>query len=164
MHKVRLKFRQFLSYYTVNPDVWLLDPLWRYKEDTPNICVVYLNQELIRVLNTKAIDRICKDDLGRAQYQAGRNKDGSLDIHVDAYESWCGGVYCPNVIKIIDKWFNAPCGWEITFSWFGRVQYRLWRRKRKRSGKMEKELQVYRDFLESVQKDVDQQFERLKHI
>lgn len=160
--KVRLKFRQFLAYYAVNPDIWLLDPPFLCESETPNICVVRLSHEFVQALNTWAYTRICTDETGCIQYQLNRKKDGLLQIHVDAYEPWGGGTYCPNAMNLIDKHYHSLCGWEITFSWFGRMQYRLWRRRRKKSSEREKELQMYRDFLESVQSDVDEQFQKAK--
>lgn len=160
--KVRLKFRQFLSYYAVNPNIWLLDPPFHYQFEAPNVCVVRLNPEFVQALDTWAYACICTDETGCIQYRLVRKKDGLLKIHVDAYEQWSGGTYCPNAMDLIDRHYHSLCGWEITFSWFGRTQYRLWRRRRKKSSEREKELQMYRDFLESVQSDVNERFQKAK--
>lgn len=163
--KVRLKFRQFLSYYAVNPDIWLLNPTITGDSKKP-IYITRFNPEFLRVLRTRMGDCLCGDDeTGSLQFAFRKESDGTIQVHVLAYEYGRRGTYLPNVMRLVGKFakdFNGCVGWEITFSLFGRMQYRLWRRKRKRSSKMEKELQIYRDFLESVQKDVDQQFLKAK--
>lgn len=160
--KVRLKFRQFLSYYAVNPDIWLLDPPFKYQSEAPNVFIVRLNPEFVQALNTWAYTRICTDETGCIQYRLDRNEDGLLQIHVKAHMQWVKETCFLDAMSLIDRYFNSLCGWEITFSWFGRMQYRLWRRRRIRSGEREKELQMYRDFLESIQSDVDEQFQKAK--
>ena len=160
--KVRLKFRQFLSYYAVNPDIWLLDPPFRYQFEASNVFVVRLNPEFVQALDTWAYTRICKDEADCIQYRFTEDADNFLRIQVKTYDSWGGGTDWSYAMDLIDRHYHSLCGWEITFSWFGRMQYRLWRRRRKKSSEREKELQMYRDFLESVQSDVDEQFQKAK--
>lgn len=164
--KVRLKFRQFLSYYAVNPDRWLLDPPITCNSNKPQICAIRLNSEFLQVLRTRTGDRLCRDDkTGNIQFRFEKGPNGDIQMRVLAYEHWRYGTYWPNAMDLVKgyvKDFNGYVGWEITFSWFGRMQYRLWRRRRKKSSEREKELQMYRDFLESVQSDVNEQFRKAK--
>lgn len=157
--KVRLKFRQFLSYYAVNPDRWLLDPPFLYQSEAPNVFIVRLDLAFIQALDSVTL---CRDESDRIQYRFRKEADDSFRIQVKVNNSWHGGPTWDYAMSLVDRDEHPRCGWEITFSWFGRMQYRLWRRRRKKSSEREKELQMYRDFLESVQSDVDEQFQKAK--
>ena len=61
--KVRLKFRQFLSYYAVNPDRWLLDPPFRYQSEAPNVFIVRLDLEFVQALDSVIL---CRDEYSNA--------------------------------------------------------------------------------------------------
>ena len=159
MPKVRLKFRQFLSYYAVNPNIWLLDPPFLYESEAPNVFIVRLNPEFVRALDGVTL---CRDKSDRIQYRFRKEADDSFRIQVKAGSPWRGGTAWYYATELVDRDEYPCCGWEITFSWFGRMQYRLWRSRRKKSSEREKELQMYRDFLESVQSDVDEQFQKAK--
>lgn len=166
--KVRLKFRQFLSYYAVNPDRWLLDPPFLYQSEAPNVFIVRLDLEFVQALDSVTLCRdeysvtLCRDESDRIQYRFRKEADDSFRIQVKVKNSWPGGTTWYYAMSLVDRDEHPRCGWEITFSWFGRMQYRLWRRRRKKSSEREKELQMYRDFLESVQSDVDEQFQKAK--
>lgn len=157
--KVRLKFRQFLSYYAVNPDRWLLDPPFLNQSEAPNVFIVRLDLEFVQALDSVTL---CRDESDRIQYRFRKEADDSFRIQVKVKNSWPGGTTWYYAMNLVNKDEHPCCGWEITFSWFGRMQYRLWRRRRKKSSEREKELQMYRDFLESVQSDVDEQFQKAK--
>lgn len=157
--KVRLKFRQFLSYYAVNPDRWLLDPPFLYQSEAPNVFIVRLDLEFVQALDSVTL---CRDESDRIQYRFRKEADDSFRIQVKVNNSWHGGPTWCYAMSLVDRDEHPRCGWEITFSWFGRMQYRLWRRRRKKSSERENELQMYRDFLESVQSDVDEQFQKAK--
>lgn len=159
MPKVRLKFRQFLSYYAVNPDRWLLDPPFLYQSEAPNVFIVRLDPEFVQALDSVTL---CRDESDHIQYRFKKETDDSFRIQVKVDNSWHGGATWYYAMNLVNKDEHPCCGWEITFSWFGRMQYRLWRRRRKKSSEREKELQMYRDFLESVQSDVDEQFQKAK--
>lgn len=157
--KVRLKFRQFLSYYAVNPDRWLLDPPFLYQSEASNVFIVRLDLEFVQALDSVTL---CRDESDRIQYRFRKEADDSFRMQVKVNNSWHGGPTWYYAMSLVDRDEHPRCGWAITFSWFGRMQYRLWRRRRKKSSEREKELQMYRDFLESVQSDVDEQFRKAK--
>lgn len=157
--KVRLKFRQFLSYYAVNPDRWLLDPPFLYQSEAPNVFIVRLDLEFVQALDGVTL---CRGESDRIQYGFRKEADDFFRIQVKTYNSWGGGTDWYYATELVDRDEYPCCGWEITFSWFGRMQYRLWRRRRKQSSEREKELQMYRVFLESVQSDADEQFQKAK--
>lgn len=162
MPKVRLKFRQFLSYYAVNPDRWLLDPPFLYQSEAPNVFIVRLDLEFVQALDGLDGVAFCRDESDRIQYRFRKEADDSFRIQVQVNNAWGGGTTWYYAMSLVGRDEHPCCGWEITFSWFGRMQYRLWRRRRKKSSEREKELQMYRDFLESVQSDVDEQFQKAK--
>lgn len=135
--KVRLKFRQFLSYYAVNPDRWLLDPPFRYQSEAPNVFIVRLGLEFVQALDSVTLCRdeysvtLCRDESDRIQYRFRKEADDSFRIQVKVKNSWPGGTTWYYAMSLVDRDEHPRCGWEITFSWFGRMQYRLWRRRRK---------------------------------
>lgn len=70
--KVRLKFRQFLSYYAVNPDRWLLDPPFRYQSEALNVFIVRLDLEFVQALDSVTL---CRDKSDRIQYRFRKEAD-----------------------------------------------------------------------------------------